>query len=668
MARLRQFISFSWVNCTIWGLGVLVFIMARARWPVRELEATGPTALRDLAFTLLLWLLILILSTSLGSVLLRKFRFENLDEPLRMAYAFALGFGVITLWITTLALLSALNLFALKLSISVVAGCVAPETNKLLKRLGGYPSSMLRSWREAPNIVRVILCLSLFIAATSFVNALSPAWDYDGLMYHLLGPRLFLEAGKIIPYTDNWYINAPFNIEMVFSIGLVFGDDMFPKLIHFTLGALYILAGFLLARRLLNGNAAWLSTALILGIPTLPILAGFAYIDLGWSAFEVLALLAFMIWFQDKDQRWLLLSGLMCGLAMGSKYLGLMGFGLLGLVIVTIDLRSSWRELISTILVFSVPAVLVACPWYLKNLIWFKNPVFPLYFGGPGWPEWRLELYDSYLRSFGHGRSFLDTILLPLNLFIRNTQFGAVMNRIEIPNPLFLFVLIFPFLRKDRYLNTLGMISGGRFVLWAIGSQQTRFLMPIFPLISILTVYVLWGLFSRRERFNYIPGILCAAFMGITLFYQIIYTTVNQPFGVLLGVESRESYLLRMVNTYPGIAYARDNLPEEGQMLLLGDGRGYYCVPQCIPDPDHFRWSGEIASLVSYDNLGVWFSMNHVHYLAVSLEDLDFLIQHDPHGVIEQAVARLSMWRDDGCLEEIFSTEWISIFKIKCKQ
>jgi len=26
------------------------------------------------------------------------------------------------------------------------------------------------------------------IAGLSFINALTPAWDYDGLMYHLVGP------------------------------------------------------------------------------------------------------------------------------------------------------------------------------------------------------------------------------------------------------------------------------------------------------------------------------------------------------------------------------------------------------------------------------------------------------------------------------------------------
>jgi hypothetical protein len=668
MRRIGHWLTTSWIERALWGVCTLGFLWLRNQIPVRDLQAIGPAALRDLAFTLILWILVLVLCISLGKRLLRIIHLEGMGDLEKGVFAFTLGFGAIAYWILLLALFQLLSVLTLTISLSAAAALLGPEATHCIKRLGALPGLFRRSWRETSTTGKVVVGVTLLIAGLSFFNALTPAWDYDGLMYHLVGPKLFLEAGKIFPFPDNWYVNGPFTIEMVFSLGLGFGDDVFPKLIHFSLGVIYILAGYILARRILNRQGAWLSLALLLGIPTLPILAGFAYIDLGWGAFEALAVLAFLAWLQHDDERWLLMSGLMCGLAMGSKYLGLMGFGLLGLILAANGLRTNLRTLFSKALWFGIPAVLLASPWYLKNVIWFGNPVFPLYFGGPGWPETRLNLYDTYLHAFGHGRSFLDTILLPLNLFLHNTQFGAVMNRIEIPNPLFLLVFIFPFLRKNRFLTMLAVISAGRFVLWAVGSQQTRFLMPIFPLLSILSVYVLQDLFSRKERFNYIPGVLCVTLMAITLYYQIVYTTVTQPLGVLLGQESKETYLLRMVNTYTGVAYARDNLPAEEQVLMLGDGRGYYCLPQCIPDPDHFRWAEEIATLDSYEDIGDWFDQKQVHYLAISREDLDFLLQHDPHGVMEKAVVWLSQWRDEGCLQEVFGSEWISIYKIMCKE
>lgn len=54
---------------------------------------------------------------------------------------------------------------------------------------------------------------------------------------------------------------------------------------------------------------------------------------------------------------------------------------------------------------------------------------------------------------------------------------------------------------------------------------------------------------------------------------------------------------------------------------------------------------GEIAALTNVNDLGQWFSNKQVYYLSISREDLDFLLQHDPYGVMEQALMRLSEWR-----------------------
>ena len=41
-------------------------------------------------------------------------------------------------------------------------------------------------------------------------------------MYHLEGPRIFIEQGGFFPHQDRWWINMPFTIEMLFTIGLAF--------------------------------------------------------------------------------------------------------------------------------------------------------------------------------------------------------------------------------------------------------------------------------------------------------------------------------------------------------------------------------------------------------------------------------------------------------------
>jgi hypothetical protein len=425
----------------------------------------------------------------------------------------------------------------------------------------------------------------------------------------------------------------------------------------------------MIAQRWLKPKESWLAIAVLLGVPILPVWASFAYIDFGWSAFEFLALCAMLIWWQEGDLRWLILSGTLIGLAMGSKYLGLVGFGLLGIFLLFVSRREGWRSLLRRSLWYGLPAIIIACPWYLKNWLWFDNPIYPLILGGPGWNDTRLALYNAYLVSYGSGRSLLDFILLPLNIYTQHVRFGAVMNQINVPNVLFLLVFLYPLCKRNRFISTILMITAGRILFWWLGSHQTRFLLPVFPALAIATAYVITRLITvrpQRTTLHLFLPLLALGLTVITIYYQMVLTIQFKPLGVVIGTESREGFLARIVKDYPAVAYIQKNVPDTDRILLLGDGRGYYCLPQCMPDPDHFRWAGEIATLPDLTALGKWFSQMEVTHILLSWEDLDFLLQHDPMGVIEKAARRLLEWRDSGCLRNVFSDNWVELYEITC--
>jgi hypothetical protein len=63
------------------------------------------------------------------------------------------------------------------------------------------------------NIEKILLAFAiLLIFCITLSQALTPTWDYDALMYHLQGPRIFLDTGKILPLPDVWQANGPFTI------------------------------------------------------------------------------------------------------------------------------------------------------------------------------------------------------------------------------------------------------------------------------------------------------------------------------------------------------------------------------------------------------------------------------------------------------------------------
>lgn len=647
-------------------IGILMAIRVVA--PIRDPSSEGWTALLYVGLSLAFLLLILGIADALGTRLLDRFAPPTLSSAERSVFGFALGSGALAYLLLGMGLAGLLTTTAVTVLLIALSFWLSPSLARLVGRIRTLPMQALRLWNRSDGLERTIAISALAIAGLAFLHSLTPPSDYDGLMYHLLGPKLFLEAGRIIPSTDNGYIQGPFAIEMLFTLGMAFRDDVFPKLVHYCYGLLFVGATYVVARRWLSNRGSWLAVAVLLGIPTIPVWAGFAYIDLGWSAFEFLALAGVVVWRDERDSRWLVLAGSMLGLALGSKYLGLFGAAVLGPLVLLSANEIDWRARLRNMVTFLLPAAVIAGPWYLKNTLWFGNPVYPFVFGGPGWDETRLELYTSYLGSFGTGRQLLDYLLLPWNVYAHHDRFGSVMNQIDIPSVLFPLVLLLPWRGSKPAVRTLLIVAVIRILLWSAGSQQIRFLLPIYPALSIGTAHVIERIsFSRRSSRSMAPlAALAAGLTSITLFYQVRIAVDYRLVPVIIGSESREAFLSRTVRDYPAMQAALGLIPPPDRLLLLGDGRGYYCAPWCIPDPDHFRWAAAIAGLPDEASLGSWFRTQGISHVLLSWEDLDFFLQHDPRGVMERATRSLIEWREAGCLQPEFTDEWTALYRVAC--
>ena len=647
--------------------GVGGFLILRTLLPPRGLDTLGLAAIRDAIMSLAFLALIVLLSMGSGEAILGRLRVPGLRRPESTLFGFALGIGALSLGITALGLVGLLSRAWISALLVATAAVSGPSLVGLLRRGTSAVRAIPALWRAASPLARAFTLLAAAIGLMALAQALTPPWDYDGLMYHLVGPRLFLQAGRIFAYPDNWYVNGPFSIEMLFSIGMAFGDDILPKLIHLGFSVVLLGATWAAARRWLAEGQAWVAPAILLTVPTLPIFSSFAYIDLGWSSYEFLALLALVLWWESRSERLLVLAGLMIGFAMGSKYLGLEGFALLGLLILIGSRTQGIKGAVRSGLAFGLPAAVIALPWYLKNLIWFGNPVFPLYFGGPEWDPTRLGLYSAYLDSFGVGRTLVDYLLLPINVYARQVSFGAVMNRIDIPSLLFPLALAYPFTKRARAMSILLAIAAGRFIFWAAGSQQTRFLLPIYPALALGAAHVIGRFGSRLRRGSALPlffPVLALGLLLITLYYQ---TAVNVTgWRTVVGLETKNDFLTETIYDYPAARFIESSLQDESRVLLVGDGQSYYCPTKCIPDPDHFRWGNLIHSAAQHGGLARWFTDQRISHLFFSLGDFDFLLQHDPTGIIHSVYADLVAFSNQGCLEEVFQSEWVTVFEIVC--
>jgi hypothetical protein len=275
----------------------------------------------------------------------------------------------------------------------------------------------------------------------------------------------------------------------------------------------------------------------------------------------------------------------------------------------------------------------------------------------------------AYLQSFGTGRSLADYLLLPISLLTRRAAFGTFMSRIDIPSPLFYLALSFPFLRRDHPFRPVGWILLLRFALWAAGTQQTRFLLPLYPVLTLLSAGVLEAWIAhpggRRWRHVAITGIV-AGMVAVTVAYQMIYLASTRPVRVVVGGETKDAFLERSVYDYAAHRYIRENLGASELVLMAWDGQGYRCDERCLPDAEQSQWTQLVAAAGTPQAVTEALRARGVTHLLIDLEGMSFMLQHDPTG-LHAAAAHFMQEYAPACLEGLVDTEKVRLVRLTCE-
>jgi 4-amino-4-deoxy-L-arabinose transferase-like glycosyltransferase len=647
----------------------VILALIRILFPERQMGAAGPRALLDTAFSLGFFLLMILVATSIGAKALRWFRFSELSEAEHFLFSATLGLGILSYGILLLGLASQLSTVSITILLILTGAWGITEWSGILSTWGTAIVRFFQDWKryyDLPNKVLIILAGIIFFLA--LLQVLTPPQDYDGLVYHLQGPNLFLKAGEIRFVSEPWPANLPMTIEMLFTYGLAYGSDAFAGLINFNYGLLLILAVYLFTRRFFGISTGRIAIFLFPGIPVLSLWITYTSNDMGWMLYAFLGLYLFSLFRAKGQTQYLILSGLISGLALGSKTLSLPWVFILGLLTLWYE-RQSLKKLIKAGVMFAAPALLVGSPWYLKNWMWTGNPVYPFYFGGIGWDTMRLDLLNVYMGSFGTGRRLIDYLLIPVNLYIHHAKFALVAN--EMPHILFPLALVFPLYQKNEVARRLGTTSALYLFFWTFGVQHTRYLLPIFPGLSILTALVLPQIIERSfPKFH--RGVLFSLLivpMFVTLFYQVALFKSNQPFKVILGTESKDAFLSRAVNDFTAIQFIREHLPKEAQVLMMWDGRGYYCGEQCPWSGDQFLWSAMVLKNQSVYSLAHNLRQMGVTHLMFNGWDASWFIEyHDPAHIHLDTEEYFLKEFAPACAREIYSSSdnVVRVFELVC--
>ncbi len=417
-----------------------------------------------------------------------------------------------------------------------------------------------------------------------FLLVLTPSVGNDALAYHLAVPKLYLKHHGFFFISGNIFSHYPLNSEMLYLTGIALQGDVLAKGIHFLMGA-FVLAGMWEFTRQYVFETRFaipLTLLVFYTIPSVFVNSHMAYNDLTMTLYTFLAVYAFVNWFNRKQTSWIVLCGVLSGLAVATKYSGLFlpFLGCLGILWTCQRNNSTINNALGLLAIFVLCAVITGIPFYAKNMILTGNPLYPFFstiFESKGWDIDQAISYGVFLQGLGMGRSFLDYLLLPWNLSFHAKMHSPLFDGVLGP----VFILTLPFalgMRKIAIEAKITMVYCLlTFMFWASSAQQIRYLIPVFPFLAIMTGYVLTWYRKHKPCF-----IVLSAFILFSLIfngYHIIKDFQKiRPIGVLAGFEDRDGFLNRMIPSYSMFQYINTSLPEHTKIFFIYmKNLGYIC-------------------------------------------------------------------------------------------
>jgi hypothetical protein len=470
------------------------------------------------------------------------------------------------------------------------------------------------------------------LAAAVVLQDLAPPTDYDGLLYHLVAPRTFLDAHAIVYLPHNFSANLPALGEVLYAVPLAAGADRAPQLLHGIVGGLSIGLTYVLGVRCFERRIALAGAAALAATPLMPFLSTRAYVDLFTLLFALLAFLGFVAWHGSRRTGWLLLAGAAGGLALATKYAAISVVLVVGAGIVVaawMRCQPSWRRRLASALrpafAFGLAAAIAAVPWYARQWLALGNPIWPMYFGGRDWDAVRVEQLTYFVDQYGAGRSWGDWLLLPARVYLESWRFGHVPDSYP---PLIALAAPLAFLSLAGLTPWLAGAAAALLVFWVRGWQDLRFLLPAYPLLALLGAAGLWAALRRAP---WRGAVLAAVVAGAAVWSagREVRNAADVA-GVVVGAESVRGYLERTLPDQRAIELLNEQVRPDEAALFLGDGQIWYCRVRCIPDAAH-------------DNLLQWFirpgsaeatlaglRREGVSHILLSKRDYWYLYHQDP--------------------------------------
>lgn len=532
-------------------------------------------------------LLILVAAVTVGRGLLALLRVNGLHTGERLLFSVALGLGALSY---AMVLLTALGQLSAPGAWVAVGSLAAVGIAQSLKAPSTSRKHRVVEDRPRPKVLdRIAIGALLAHTGVTLLGALTPLIFYDSLAYHFSAPHLSMLNGRLMPMPENLLAQMPATAGYLYALAALLKNEIAAKVLCWLFGVGVAGALGLFARRMSwRGTGLW-GALIFWTLFHVSQSSAAGGIDLLLTFFSVCSAYAFFIWLeaerrpdpQAKAFPLLLLSAILSGLAMATKYTG----AVVPAALVVTLLGCGWRSradakrILKASLCLGLVAALVVSPWLIKNAVLFGNPVAPFLTGVFSNPE-ALQLQSAQAftaeAAQSHLRSLPDYLALPWNITMGSIENSAVFS------PLFLLLcpLLLLFKPFPRSLRHVAFFTGIFALGWILTSTQVRFLMPVLPWACLLIAY--WATHARLRqplRLAIKTTILACCLAGSLASWAITFS--QGGWRVVLGAQDKQDYLSHSQNgyrnpPYPLYRWIDTELPATARVLLFGETRGYY--------------------------------------------------------------------------------------------
>jgi len=469
-------------------------------------------------------------------------------------------------------------------------------------------------------LVGLLLSLILSIIILSSV----PPVSRDALTHHLAVPKLYLKHGGIYEIPELIFSYYPMNLDLLYLIPLYFGNDIIPKFIHFSFALLTAWLIFSYLKKRIDTCYALFGVLLFLSLPVIIKLSITVYVDLGLIFFSTASIVYLLKWIEkDFNVKYLIYSAIFCGLALGTKYNGLVLLFLLTLFVPFIYLRSyknktaSQSKAICYSAVFMIVSLIVFSPWMIKNYIWTSNPIYPLYNSLINQDKdvsnknivlhstdnkkstsitnslkSREKLGPFAIRKLVYGEKWWETALIPVRVFFHGKDNNPKYFDGRL-NPYLFLLPFFAFINFKRQFNELKtetkilLTFALLFLVYAFmqTDMRIRYISPIIPPLVILSVFGLNKIVvfinekysgTARKIVKGFVFVFMAFLLCLNAYYLIDQFKKVDSISYICGRVERNEYIEKHRPEYAAINYANHNIPTDAKILCLFLGNRVY--------------------------------------------------------------------------------------------